>query len=173
MIFKGLKEKSIKKAIQKSVLNQVQSAGDTGAVRSLAIVINYDKLVDYKPLMDIAKAINISNEDVYIIGYVNKFYKNVNYLIPVFTDNSFGMKGKIKSEEVNEFLKRDYDIVINYYTEPNIYLTLVSALIKSELKVGITSEGEAINNLVLKTDEKDFSQFNNELVKYLSILKKI
>ena len=94
-------------------------------------------------------------------------------MIPVFTDNSFGMKGKIKSEEVNEFLKRDYDIVINYYTEPNIYLTLVSALIKSELKVGITSEGEAINNLVLKTDEKDFSQFNNELVKYLSILKKI
>ena len=119
MIFKGLKEKSIKKAIQKSVLNQVQSAGDTGAVRSLAIVINYDKLVDYKPLMDIAKAINISNEDVYIIGYVNKFYKNVNYLIPVFTDNSFGMKGKIKSEEVNEFLKRDYDIVINYYIRSN------------------------------------------------------
>lgn len=173
MIFKGLKEKSIKKAIQKSVLNQVQSAEGNVVVRSLAIVINYDKLVDYKPLMDIAKAINISNENVYIIGYVNKFYKNVNYLIPVFTDNSFGMKGKIKSEEVNEFLKRDYDIVINYYTEPNIYLTLVSTLIKSELKVGITSEGEAINNLVLKTDEKDFSQFNSELVKYLSILKKI
>ncbi|MEL4308758.1 DUF6913 domain-containing protein [Joostella sp. CR20] len=173
MIFKGLKEKSIKKAIRKTLSNKSVVATNATNTRSLAIVINYEKLVDYKPLLDIAKAINISASDVYIIGYVNKIYKNGSYLIPVFTDSSFGMKGKVKNEEVAEFLKRDYDIVINYYTEPNIYLELVSTLCKSEFKVGLTTEGEANNNLVLKTDEKDFSQFKNELVKYLSILKKI
>lgn len=174
MIFKGLKEKSIKKAIRKSLLSENPSVNERdGVVRSLAIVINYERLVDYKPLLDVAKAINISAEDVYVIGYVDKIYKNGSYLIPVFTDTSFGMKGKVKTDEVAEFLKRSYDIVINYYSEPNVYLELVSALSKSPLKVGIISEGEAINNLVLKTDEKDFSQFSKELVKYLSILKKI
>ncbi|MCM5662770.1 DUF6913 domain-containing protein [Galbibacter mesophilus] len=173
MIFKGLKEKSIKKAIQSAITGPNRYGKENDVVRSLAIIIDYDKLVDYKPLLDIAKAINVSNENVSIVGYVSKMYKNVNYLIPVFSDESFGMKGKVKTEEIGVFLKKEYDIAINYYSEPNIYLQLVSALCKSDLKVGISNELEALNDLVLKVDEKDFTMFNKELVKYLTILKKI
>ncbi|WP_335964354.1 hypothetical protein [Galbibacter sp. PAP.153] len=173
MIFKGLKEKSIRKTIQKALSKPMGSDKGDGVLHSLAIIIDYDKLVDYKPLLNIAKAINISNENIFILGYVDKMYKNVNYLIPVFSDSSIGMNGKIKTDELGSFLKREYDIVINYFTEPNIYLELVSVLSKSSLKVGISEESEAINNLVLKVNEKDFSQFNSELVKYLTILKRI
>ncbi|MDG3581679.1 DUF6913 domain-containing protein [Galbibacter pacificus] len=173
MIFKGLKEKSIRKTIQKVLSKPMGLDKCEGVLHSLAIIIDYDKLVDYKPLLNIAKAINISNENIFILGYVDKMYKNVNYLIPVFSDSSIGMNGKIKTDELGSFLKREYDIVINYFTEPNIYLELVSVLSKSSLKVGISEKSEAINNLVLKVNEKDFSQFNSELVKYLTILKRI
>ncbi|QLE02398.1 hypothetical protein HX109_12830 [Galbibacter sp. BG1] len=173
MIFKGLKEKSIKKAIQSALVKPKTGNQGNDVIRSLAIVINYDKLVDYKPLLDIAKAINVDNENVFIVGYVEKVYKNVNYLIPVFSDVSFGMKGALKTSEMEEFLRREYDIVINYYSEDNIYLQLVSSLVKSNLKVGINNDEAGINDLVLKVNEKDFSQFTKELVKYLTILKKI
>lgn len=173
MIFKGLKENSIKKAIKASVLKPASYAGNGGAVRSLAIIINYDTLVDYKPLMDIAKAIHISNENIFIAGYVDKVYKNVNYMIPVFSKNSFGINGKIKQEDLQTFLDRPYDIVINYYNQPNLFLEYVSTLCKSELKVGITEDKNSVNNLVLKVNEKDYDQFSKELVKYLNILKRL
>ncbi|MCX2680044.1 hypothetical protein OOZ15_08855 [Galbibacter sp. EGI 63066] len=173
MFFKALKEKSIEKTIKKELSKESSFPSSGGVLRSLAIVINYDDLVDYKPLLNIAKAINISNENVFITGYVEKLYKNVNYMIPVFSKKSFGTRGAVKSEDLNNFLNREYDIVINYYTDSNIYLNLVSALIKSPMKVGISEENEAVNNLVLKVNEGDFSRFSDELVKYLSILKKI
>jgi hypothetical protein len=173
MIFKGLKENSIKKAIKASSLKPNSYNGQAGAVRSLAIIINYDTLVDYKPLMDIAKAIHINNENIFIAGYVEKVYKNVNYMIPVFSKNSFGINGKIKQEDLQGFLDRTYDIVINYYSEPNLFLEYVSTLCKSELKVGITENSKSVSNLVLKVNEKDYDQFSNELVKYLNILKRL
>ncbi|HLT41559.1 MAG TPA: hypothetical protein VKZ95_02555 [Sphingobacteriaceae bacterium] len=173
MIFKGLKENSIKKAIKASSLKLASYVGDGGAVRSLAIIINYDTLVDYKPLMDIAKAIHISNENIFIAGYVEKVYKNVNYMIPVFSKKSFGVNGKIQQEDIKAFLDRPYDIAINYYSKPNLFLEYVSTLCKSELKVGITEESKNVNNLVLKVNEKDYGQFSKELVKYLQILKRL
>ncbi|WP_417362958.1 DUF6913 domain-containing protein [Galbibacter sp.] len=173
MIFKGLKENSIKKAIKASNLKPANYGGDAGAVRSLAIIINYDTLVDYKPLMDIAKAIRISNDNIFIAGYVDRIYKNVNYMIPVFSQNSFGINGKVKQEDIQAFLDRPYDIAINYYSTPNLFLKYVSTLCKSELKVGITEGSENVNNLVLKVNEKDYDQFSKELVKYLNILKRL
>lgn len=173
MIFKGLKENSIKNAIKASRLKPVDSTGGDAVVRSLAIIIDYDTLVDYKPLLDIAKAIHVNNENVYIAGYVDKVYKNVNYMIPVFSKRTFGMNGKIKQEDLQSFLNRSYDLAINYYSKPNLYLEYVSTLCKSELKVGITEESESVNNLVLKVNEKDYNQFSEELVKYLNILNRL
>lgn len=173
MIFKGLKENSIKKAIKASGLKSEGYDDGSGAVRSLAIIINYDTLVDYKPLMDIAKAIRINNDNIFIAGYVEKVYKNVNYMIPVFSKNSFGINGKIKQDDLQTFLDRPYDIAINYYSKPNLYLEYVSTLCKSDLKVGVTEGSEHLNNLVLKVNEKDYDQFSSELVKYLKILKRL
>lgn len=173
MIFKGLKENSIKKAIKASSIKPEHYVGGGGVVRSLAIIINYDTLVDYKPLMDIAKAIHISNENIFIAGYVEKVYKNVNYMIPVFSKKSFGVNGKIQQGDLKAFLERTYDIAINYYSKPNLFLEYVSTLCKSELKVGITEESKNVNNLVLKVNEKDYDQFSKELVKYLQILKRL
>jgi|SRR5690606_15384394 len=173
MIFKGLKENSIKKTIKAINSKPISYVGNESVVRSLAIIINYDTLVDYKPLMDIAKAIHVSNDNTFIAGYVDKVYKNVNYMIPVFSKNSFGINGKVKQEDLQGFLDRPYDVTINYYSKPNLFLEYVSTLCKSELKVGITEGSENVNNLVLKVNEKDYDQFSKELVKYLNILKRL
>ncbi|TRZ41071.1 DUF6913 domain-containing protein [Robertkochia solimangrovi] len=173
MILKSLKEKSVYKIIEEESGKKRTSSQGEGKFRSLAIIINYDKLVDYRPLLNLANALDIPNESVHMLGYVEKAVKNVNYLIPVFSPKSIGVKGKVKDDALEDFLKKDYDLLVNYYSDPVIEMMLVSALTRSDFKVGISDEHAILNDLILKVGEGNFRDFQEELIKYLKILKKL
>ncbi|WP_224482623.1 DUF6913 domain-containing protein [Robertkochia aurantiaca] len=175
MIFNSLREKSIKKIIDRHLGERetLVKQGKEG-IRSLAVIINYDELVDYRPLMNLAAALGVNNEEVYILGYVDKVHRGVNYMIPVFSRGDIGQRGKLKSFVLNDFLQREYDLQINYFTDQAaVEMLLVAALCKADFKAGISGEVEELNDLVLHLPEGDFSGFQNELIRYLKILKKI
>ena len=173
MILKSLKEKAIDKLIRRELQreHQRQFAGP-GEITSLAIIINYDKLADFRPLMKLASALSVANDHVHILGHVEKVHKSVNYLIPVFSESSVKTNGLVKSVEVQDFLARNYDLLINYYTDENSVMKLMSVLAKASFKVGISQEMSAYNDLTVLTGETDFDGFQTELVKYLTILSK-
>lgn len=174
MIFKGLKEKTIRKIIKKEPLPEknVNRFQDT-PLRNIGIIINYDRLQDYRPLHELAKILQISASEVFILGFVDKKYHNVNYLIPVFSRKGISFRGRVKEVEVQEFLQRDYDLLLHYYGGSIPEMQLVSRLSKAGISVGITDESQIYSDLIIKVPEGDFRAFSEELVKYLKILKRI
>ncbi|MBL7473678.1 DUF6913 domain-containing protein [Robertkochia sediminum] len=174
MIFRSLKEKAINKIIKKELGNAVVPGNtDKKGINTLAIIIDYDKLSDFKPLMNLASALGVDNNSVYILGHVEKVYKNVNYLIPVFASSSVKSNGTVRTPEAKEFLTRDYDLLVNYYSGAESVMHLVSVLTRASFKVGLGEANSGINDLTLMVGENDLEGFQKELVKYLRILNKL
>lgn len=174
MIFKSLKDKAIGKIIDRELRkSDVSVANGNKGISTLAMIINYDKQADFKPLMNLASALGVDNDKVYILGYVEKEHKSVNYLIPVFSEGSVKANGALKSGAVQDFLGRDYDLLVNYYTDSDKIMHLMSVLTKASFKVGISEGNAEINDLTLMVEESDVTGFREELVKYLKILNKL
>lgn len=174
MLLKGLKENSIRKIIKKEQLRASEGLNSQeGPLKRVAILINYDKLQDYRPLMNLGQSLQLGNDEVHILGYVERLYKNVNYFIPVFSRDAVNSRGVIKEESVKTFLQRSYDLLVCYHSAPTAEAMLISSRIKAPLKVGIVEEQQEICDLILKVPEGDFSVFSEELLKYLKILKRI
>lgn len=173
MILKSLKEKAIDKIIRKELqLRADKGVKGAGRVSSLAIIINYDDLADYKPLLNLAAELSVPNDKVYILGYVEKIHKKVNYMIPVFSESSVRTNGEIKPDAVREFLARDYDLLVSFYKDANPVMRLMTVLSRASLKVGVCESLSGINDLTLLTGTTHFHEFQVELVKYLKILKR-
>lgn len=174
MLLRSFKEKAVNSLIEKAGRERAEkSAGDGGKIRSLALVIDYEKQADLRPLLKLAEVLGVENDRVYILGYVQKKHKKVNYLIPVFAENSVSTRGKIKDADLEDFLNRSYDLAVHYHTLTDTSVRLVSALIKASLKAGIHEEAASTNDLTILTDEGDHQGFREELIKYLRILNKV
>ena len=90
-----------------------------------------------------------------------------------FQTRSKQVKGKIENGYALEFLSREYDLLINYYTEEKLLLQLMTLKAKSRIKVGFGGVDEKLNDLIIKTSLGDFKTFKAELKKYLVILNEI
>lgn len=173
MILKSLREKAIDKRIRRELQRESEERlASPGEISSLAIIIDYEKLADFRPLMKLASTLSVANEQVYIAGYVDKVHKSVNYLIPVFSESSVKTNGMVRSPQMQEFLSRKYDLLVSYYSDDNAILRLMTALTRASFKVGIAKDLSMFNDLTLLTGENDFEGFQTELVKYLTILSK-
>jgi len=62
-------------------------------------------------------------------------------------------------------------MLIGYYLKPNLELDLVTAASKAKFKIGISSHDERLFDLIIQTST--YEVFKDELVKYLTQLKKL
>ena len=95
------------------------------------------------------------------------------YSTPVFSDKDLGWKANIENSYALEFLNREYDLLVNYYTDEKLLLQLMTLKTKARLKVGFGRVDKNLNDLILNTPIKDFQTFKKELRKYLRVLNEI
>ncbi len=88
-------------------------------------------------------------------------------------DKSFGYNAKIKSEALRKFVNRDLDLLINYCDPNLLYPRVIMLKSKAVLRAGFEDEANFFNDISVKTPGNDIDTFNQELVKYLQILKLI
>ena len=81
--------------------------------------------------------------------------------------------GKFLNPKIQEFIDKDFDLLINYYEQEKPVSLMASALSKATFKVGFASVDKRINNLIINTSPHDFQVFEEELFKYLKILNRI
>ena len=110
---------------------------------------------------------------VKIIGYKNYYDKNSPYATPMFSDKDLGWKGNIENGYALEFLNREYDLLINYYTKEKLLLQLMTVKAKARINVGFGGVDKNLNDLIINTTLEDFKTFKAELKKYLFILNEI
>ncbi len=172
MILKGFKEKSNKKYLNKLLSNRDINVVDS-KIKSLGVILNIDEVDDFESFRKLTNFINVRPNKLKVIAY-SASRKEQSYRWDVcFSPKDFGWKGTIKNIELQTFLETEFDALISYYTNDELELKLLTALSKAQFKIGILQTDKRLNDLIIKTNLKEFDVFKTELYKYLTILNKI
>lgn len=177
MFLKGLtdkfKYKSGQKYLRQELKNSPEAIARTKGVRSVAVIVDIDKFEKTELFYEFIEEFKLRPNAVKIIGYKNYYDKNSPYATPVFSDKDLGWNGAIENSYVLEFLSREYDLLVNYYTAENLLLQLMTVKTKARIKVGFAEIDKTYNDLIMETSMADFKTFKKELRKYLGVLNEI
>lgn len=172
MFLKAFKEKSNKKIIN-SLLNSREVFVDSSKVEHLGVLLNIDEVGDFEVFRKLADEMNVLPNKLNIVAFSSNDKNETNFWEICFTPKDFGWGGTIKNIELRTFLEIPFDVLISYYTEDLLELKMITAKSEAKFKVGIFQGDERLNDLIIKTPIDQFRLFKKELIKYLTIFKKL
>ncbi|QDO95603.1 hypothetical protein FNB79_17040 [Formosa sediminum] len=172
MILKGFKEKSNKKYFNKLLVNRKISSASK-RIESLGVILNIDEISSIEAIEPISKLLNIKPNSFKIIAFTAAAEAKIDAGYPIYTANDIGWGGSIKNPELELFLETKFDALISYYFVDNLDLKLLTAATKADFKIGVLQEEPRLNDLILNINQGAIEVFKSELLKYLSILKRI
>jgi len=170
MFFKGLKEKSIQKAITKHN-NSRQLLDGNSKIKTVGFLVNVDHIsVSEKELTLICNAINAENKGV--LNFT-EIVKKTNEELGLLSPKNIGWKANLKLNKMQEFCNTPFDVLITLSLKEDLYFNCINAFSQSRFKVAICNDSQDLNDLVINTDTFNVDVFAQELKKYLTILNKI
>ncbi|GAA4274648.1 hypothetical protein U6A24_08780 [Aquimarina gracilis] len=173
MILKGLKRNAIKKSIEASLDKRNASSQHISNLKTLAVLIDASYSVNILSLVKLANELGVSPNNLKIMGYKEDKEVEDDKDAAYYNDKSFGVNGAIKSRSLQEFVGKDYDVLISFYGEDKIELNYVAAASNAKLKVGFANVDNRINDLIIGATVNNPNLFIKELKKYLKILQVI
>ncbi|WP_372755276.1 hypothetical protein [Mariniflexile sp.] len=172
MILKGFKEKSIKKQINKLLIERHVNVTNN-KIESLGIIFNLDEINDFEEFRALASFLKVQPNKLKVVAFSSKPKEALKSWDVCYSSIDFGWKGVIKNSELQRFLDTEFDALISFYETEVIELKLLTAKSKAQFKIGILQDDERLNDLIIKTTIKEFDVFKTEIFKYLTILNKI
>jgi hypothetical protein len=167
------KQKSGAKFLKEELKNPLASIARTKGIVKLGCLVNLDQFENTNLFHEFIEEFALRPNAVKVIGYKNFYDKNSPYATPVFSDKDLGWGGNIENSYVLEFLSREYDLLVNYYTDENLLLKLMSVKTKARVRVGFKEVDQRLNDLIIDNPIADFKTFKKELKKYLLVLNEI
>ncbi|MEJ1222160.1 DUF6913 domain-containing protein [Sediminicola sp. 1XM1-17] len=167
------KHKSGRKFLKKELGRTIARSDRKKGISSIGCIVNLDQFDDTNVFYDLVHEFSLEPNAVHVIGYREERDKNSPYTTPVFSDRDLGWGGVIENAYAKEFLNREYDLLINYYSKDKLLLQLMTLQTKTRLNVGFGEVDKNLNDLILNISIKDFDIFKKELRKYLFILNEI
>nr|WP_245750644.1 hypothetical protein [Algibacter pectinivorans] len=158
--------------MNKLLTNREVSVNNSEVV-SLGVIINVDEFDDFEVFDKLADYIKIRPNRMKIIAFSSGKKESLLSWDDCYNPKDFGWKGAIKNAELQTFLNKEFDVLISYYEKEILELKLITAESKAKFKIGILQTDERLNDLIIKTNLKQFDLFKEEVFKYLTILKKI
>jgi len=172
MILKAFKEKSNKKYLNK-LLSQREVNVSDNKVKSLGVILNFDEIEDFNAFNVLASRLKIHANKIKVVAFTTDVKSHGSSWDACFNPKDFGWSGNVKHVELQTFLNEPFDILVSYYTQAHLELKLLTALSKSQFKIGILQSEARLNDLIIKTDINEIDVFSNEVEKYLTVLNKI
>lgn len=157
-------------------INRRRAAVNLKEAKNIGIVYVVNNEETYKSVESFVKSLKTKDRYIHILGYIPVKYIPP-FIIPTLATDYFTRKdvnwfGKPVNAYVTDFLKRDFDIVINLHMDENYTLQYICGLSKASFKVGIAGEQH--------TDYYDFmietghgillEDFMKEIIHYLNII---
>lgn len=174
MILKGLTEKFKQKSGVKYLRQELQKPRETvdrsAGIQAIGVIVDLDRFTNPESFYELIDAFSLRPNAIKIIGYKRFYDKNSPYATPVFSDKDLGWHGAIENSYALEFLSREYDLLINYFTEDNLVMQLMSIKARARMRVGFSGVDPVYNDLILAVDPTDFGLFKAEMKKYLTVL---
>ncbi len=152
-----------------NVMNQATSDG----IKTVGIVFDATYFQDKEGLVSELLGNGISEKNIQILVYKDKFKKSEILDIPQFSLKDLNWNASFENQEVIDFTKNKFDLLISYYDLEKAPLLLVSQLSEAQFKVGFSSIDKRLNHFMINTNAVNYKVFVEELFRYLKILNKI
>lgn len=174
MFLAKLKRKSIQKKFRKSHDEAIQKARtlDAAKIKTIAVLVEETQFLATNVLRSIETNFKVSQDNIRFLVFKN-FDKEQQYTDDECTFKDFGWYGSLKLNKLQEFVKNEYDLLINYGFEDNLYLNVITLQSKSKFKVGFAATATELYDLAVSDAEKNIDVLNAETAKYLKILNKL
>lgn len=171
MALSKLKSNGILRATKK-LLGKNRSSLQIGKdIKSLGIIVNEGSDFNADMLKNLQEKMHLNSNDIFVLT-CKKTTDNYNEFRGIIIQNQdFSWIGALKSPEVNGFLDRTVDMLIDLTNNSEVYNNYLVAKSKATFKVGFANNEERLFDLMI--DASSIKPFISELVKYLDILRKI
>lgn len=161
---------SNQKAYNKQILNVFRKI-DNSVIKTVAILVeNEERLQEITT--DIEKTLGIKKQNITPLIFKEKLKKE-EHSPAYFTKKDFKFRGKIVSKDLQGFIKKDFDLLISYAIEANLYVNMITLYSEAKFKVGFAQIDDRLYDLIVKEPSFSTKVLHKEIHKYLSILKKI
>ncbi|MHB1147111.1 MAG: DUF6913 domain-containing protein [Lutibacter sp.] len=171
MIFTGFKRKSNQIFFKKTLPSLLKNAHKSPFKELKKVIIFLDDTADKASIVsELTSILKITERDIKVVVFLRKL-KNETVADDIITPKDFGWYGKIDSEKVKNILTNKYDLLINYSKVDNVYLNILILQCKAEFKVGFAHLDKRLYDLLIRCEADEIALFNEELKKYLVILK--
>ena len=121
-----LKQKSARKYVKQLLSGPIANTKKGHGIASVGCIVDLDKFEDVNLFYQLVDEFKLRPNSVKIIGYKSFYDKNSPYATPVFSDKDLGWNGAIENGYALEFLSREYDVLLNYYSDEQLLLQLMS-----------------------------------------------
>lgn len=139
-------------------------------IHTVGIIAEANLFKTYDFTKRLSEDLGIDKSKIKVILFENKNTEKLQESYKYFYENSFGMYGKIKDEEVKSFVDTSFDLLINYCAEEIIYSQVIACKSKAKLKASFENEYASFYNLSINILGNKIDTFNKEIIKYLQIL---
>jgi hypothetical protein len=174
MKFFPFKKKSIQRFFDKELTKQstLVKSIPISKIKKVAVLLEEAVYCQNQIIRQIEEMYGIQRCDVHLLVYCAHDKKRA-YKSYEFSEKSFGWSGSLKLNSLQEFVKIEYDLFINYGFAENLYMKVITLSSQSHFKIGFSSEDNRMYDLSIADSEKRIDTLNEEAVKYLKILKKL
>jgi hypothetical protein len=115
----------------------------------------------------------ILESNIEVLVYRDRLKKNKSVSQATFGANDLNWNGTISNAAINDFVDKQFDLLISYYDVEKAILLVVTHNSKAHFKVGFAAINKRFNDLMINTNAENYKVFTHELFRYLKILKKI
>lgn len=169
MIFNALKKKALKKIVNQSQLTP-WNAGEERKIETVGIVLEKGETAALEKIQKSLHKLGIKPENIQVLIYKANSAVN-NGKVSSFKLSDFNNSGNTDKKEIRNFIDRQYDLLISYYTKEVAPLLWVTTQTKARLKAGISTVKAKVNHFSLEISVMDAEQYINNLIQYIGNLK--
>lgn len=162
-------DKRIEAALKKS--DNKNNKALLAEILSVAIFVDEQSAFDEKKFRELQEIINLDETHFSILTFKEKKTSFNEFRGTVLFKNEVSWQGRITPKDVKSFIKKPYDLLIDYTHADSLMRQLVVAKIVAKMKVGYSEKKKKFYDLLISVSPKEIDLFNKELVRYLKILK--
>ena len=137
----------------------------------VAIFVDEQSTFNEEKFRELQEIIDLDETHFSILTFKEKKASYNEFRGTVLFSNEINWQGKITSKDVRSYIKKPYDLLIDYTQEDSLTRQLVIAQIVAKMKVGFSEKKKLFYDLLISVSPKEIDLFNKELVRYLKILK--
>ncbi len=168
-IQKYLVANKIKAALKRRAI--VRNEHTLSEISDIAIFVDESSIFVEKEFRALQKIIKLDEIHFSILTFKEKKSSYNEFRGTVLYQNEINWRGNITSKDVKSYLKKKYDVLIDYTDADNLERQLIVTRINAKMKIGFSVKKKKFYDLLIAVEPNEIKLFNKELVRYLKILK--